>query len=361
MYNTSITDKDLIKFDNKAQHYNYNEFNFADKILMLATFIFPIRLVDIFFRFGKNIHEEYVLIKRYNTIISAPGGSNLGIYKDWRYLWRIYVAAKLQKNIAVYSISFGPLDPKNILFNSCTKWALKHVKFLSIRDKKSQKYADAQGINYFKSIDTAFLNNQSNHETPNENLPSDNYVVVVPNELNKWHVNYQKVSEENFLKLYISIINFFVNKKINVILLPQMFGSENDACYFEKIRDNCSASHLVKVIEDFHSSDYQQQLIKQAKFLVGARYHTMIFSVNNKKPFLSLAYEHKMTNTLELLELTKNNVNINDALNNVDEFIGILDQKYSEKENFKKLVTIAQPKAENIATETFEEFCKTFL
>ena len=40
-----------------------------------------------------------------------------------------------------------------------------------------------------------------------------------------------------------------------------------------------------------------------------------------------------MTNTLELLELTKNNVNINDALNNVDEFIGILDQKYSEKEN----------------------------
>ena len=52
------------------------------KILMLATFIFPIRLVDIFFRFGKNIHEEYVLIKRYNTIISAPGGSNLGIYKD---------------------------------------------------------------------------------------------------------------------------------------------------------------------------------------------------------------------------------------------------------------------------------------
>ena len=82
----------------------------------------------------------------------------------------------------------------------------------------------------------------------------------------------------------------------------------------------------------------------------------MIFSVNNKKPFLSLAYEHKMTNTLELLELTKNNVNINDALNNVDEFIGILDQKYSEKENFKKLVTIAQPKAENIATETFEEF-----
>ena len=45
----------------------------------------------------------------------------------------------------------------------------------------------------------------------------------------------KKVSEENFLKLYISIINFFVNKKINVILLPQMFGSENDACYFEKL------------------------------------------------------------------------------------------------------------------------------
>ena len=89
---------------------------------------------------------------------------------------------KLKKDVALYSISFGPL-PNDRLFRRASIYALKNVNFLSLRDSKSQSYAAALDINFHSSIDTAFLFNHPPPAVPEE-LRSElleEYVIFVPN------------------------------------------------------------------------------------------------------------------------------------------------------------------------------------
>ena len=61
----------------------------------------------------------------------------------------------------------------------------------------------------------------------------------------------------------------------------------------------------IVVIEDTYSSDVQQMVIKNAKFVIGARYHSVVFSINQNKPFIALSYEHKISGLLQTLGLEK--------------------------------------------------------
>ena len=82
-----------------------------------------------------------------------------------------------------------------------------------------------------------------------------------------------------------------------MVMLPQMFGSENDVDFFRQIASASEYGDRVFVIEDIYSSDVQQTIVSNAQFLVGARYHS-IFCNKQRDSILSLAYEDKMTNTL---------------------------------------------------------------
>ena len=325
-----LLDIEKLDIDENIRHHVSIESTFIDKILLILTFILPFFIVKRLYRFGKLSKYEYNFINQFDEIINAPGGVNMGPYKDWRYIWRLYISIKMKKKVAIYSISFGPL-PDSYLFKKVSYFILKNVKFLSLRDRKSQEYADQLSVDYIPSIDTAFLNNQPAIIIPEEmtNLLVDTYIVVVPNQLNKWHPNYQSIEENSFDNIYLSIINYFITKKINIVLLPQLFGHMNDIDYFQTLKEKSDTPSRVIVIDEKYSSDIQQKIINQAEFLVGARYHTIIFSINNKKPFVSLAYEHKMTNTLELIDLDENNIEIKKILNNDLNVIDFIEEKYS--------------------------------
>ena len=48
----------------------------------------------------------------------------------------------------------------------------------------------------------------------------------------------------------------------------------------------------------------QQFIIKDADFVVGARYHSIVFAIKCRTPFFALSYEHKIVGMLELLQLS---------------------------------------------------------
>lgn len=365
LYNSKTNHvSDLLNVENLVDHHKYDDLSLVDKILMALTFIMPFFIVRHLYIFGKTIKNEFTLLNANDKIINAPGGVNIGIYKDWRYLWRLYVSIKLKKETAIYSISFGPL-PKNIIFASASKEVLKNVTFLSLRDSKSQKYADDLGIDYIKAIDTAFLNNQTEEELPSclTDLPKSDFVVIVPNELFRWHVNYQHIPESRFNNLYVSIIDYFIDRGLDVVLLPQMFGSENDISYFKFLKNEIKGDlSKVTIVSEKYSSDIQQQIIKRSKFVVGARYHSVIFSVNNRVSFISLAYENKMTNTLELLGLLNSNLTINNLLQEGNaNVLKMVDDKFKQSNCVRESLVLANELAQKTAQDTFVNFYNDFL
>jgi len=335
----TISSLEKIVQDN-VEHIPGTILNKLEKTIAMLSFILPFFLVKLLIKLSPILNNEFKIFKQADKIINAPGGVNIGPYKDWRYLWRLYISVKLKKDVAIYSISFGPL-PSNFIFNRISKYILKNVKFLSIRDNKSQKFADDLGLDYIKSIDTAFLGYDNVDNMPNDisKLIKDDYVVIVPNEVqnwggrNKWHHNFINCKTKDLDQLYIDIINYILSINKKVYLLPQLYGAQNDITYFNYLKDIVKNENII-IIDEKYNSNIQQIIVKNAQFLVGARYHSIIFAVNNKVPMLSLSYEHKMTNTLEILGLSKQNLDLPTLLkqknNNV---VKVLANLFNDKNN----------------------------
>ncbi len=305
-------------------------------------------------------------IEKVDKVINAPGGVNLGPYMDTKYLWRLFNSVH-QKDTAVYSISFGPFFERNFFekrFKKISVETLKKAKFLSLRDKQSQIFAQEYGISYIPSIDTAFLDEYYEKKLPDDlnYLKNKEYVVFVPNQLYNWHVFFKNMEKHILDKFYLKIMDFFLKKRLTIVMIPQLYGQLDDYNYFLSLRKQLDNENIY-VIDKKHNSDIQQLIIRNAIFLIGARYHSIIFAIRNNVPFVSLSYEHKMSHTLELLNLTDLNIELKDVVGSKkDQYIlEHINDLFENRQSYKEKISKASLYAKNIAERTYEKLKEDFL
>lgn len=260
------------------------------------------------------IHPSHIKvakeIKRADLVICSPGGICMGPYQSWDHLWFLKLSLVYNKKIAYYGRSFGPFPTETksqVLFKNISLDILSKLDFISLRDGVTQSYAEKLKLKFTNTVDTALL------DTPSVNIPSEisktigsKYVVFVPNEL-KWNPIF-KSSDSNLLDTYyLSILRYLlkIREDFNIVMLPQLFnyGAGNDIDYFRYLKDKIPNNSRIKIINDQYSSDIQQTIISKSIYLVGARYHSVVFSINNQNPFTALSYEHKISGLLKDLGL----------------------------------------------------------
>lgn len=339
--------------DKIERHYFSKKLDYTEKIFLILSFFLPFKYVKKLLNFAPNLKYEYEIIKSNDVVVNAPGGVNIGPYKDWRYLWRLYVSLKLNKPTYIYSISFGPL-PKNIFFKKKSIFVLKNVRFLSLRDKQSQRLAQKLSIKYVPSIDTVFLNNLDTFQI--NNLDLKDYIVFVPNQLYKWHPNFKHINPNKLDNIYLKILDFFIKKGYHIVMMPQLFGQGNDVDYFKYLAQKFSDTKKIKIINPDYSAEYQLDIVSKSKCVIGARYHSIIFAILKEKPFLSLSYENKMKNTLEILGLDKYNIDIDNLITNSRTLQNTLEDFKSNLISQEDKVKLAKNKAIEIAKNTFKKF-----
>ncbi len=308
-------------------------------------------------------------IKRNDIIVCAPGGICMGGFQNWVHIFILYIAKRLKKDIFYYGRSFGPFPiktPLNKRFKEISYELLHYFKYLSIRDKKTQLLADEIGIPYISTTDTAFL------ESPNSNIPelvkhiigNSLYVVIVPNVL-IWHYAYKAIPKDKVTYFFCQIIEYVLHTypQYKVVMLPQTFNSpvplRNDINFFYDLQKQLKNDRII-VIPDTFSSDVQQSIIKNAQFLIGARYHSVVFALNNNVPFVALSYEHKIAGLLELLHKEDCMVDITNIFSSEDKMKDALSK-------VKTLLTVikkddeAHKMAKEMAKKAFNEFVKTVI
>lgn len=270
------------------------------------------------------------LYKKADWILCSPGGISMGGFQNWDHIYQLYLAKYYNRKLAYYGRSFGPFteeDKSHRRFKRISYKLLYGFDYLSIRDKKTEAIADSMGLKYDSTVDCAFL------ETPNVKLPyevrniveSKPYMVFVPNLL-IWHYAYKgNVTKQSILDFYKRIVKIMFDFKpeCNIIMLPQTFDYNNendDVNLFREIAEKVNDRRIV-VLPDCYSSDIQQTIIKDCKLLIGARYHSVVFSLNQAVPFVALSYEHKIEGLLETLDKSDCMVDItgtfkdNDSIN----------------------------------------------
>src|SRR4030042_3145074 len=345
-----------------SRHYSYGR-GFHKRCLCMLAMVLPFGMS--LARLAPTLVKEYRLIRDSDVIINAPGGVNIGPYMDWIYLWRLYLSTMLKKNVAVYSISFGPLSRRQgvraYAFSRVSKKVLRRVSFLSLRDQGSQSYARKLRLSYMASADTAFLCDGKRKELPSElaHLIAWKFVIVVPNELNAWHPNYRNTSPWALKDIYQRICTHVLASGYKVVMLPQLFGAQNDEAYMKSIAATI-ANENIEVVPDCYDSDTQQAIVRQASLLIGARYHSIVFSINNEVPFLSLAYEHKMSDMLSMLGLSDRNFDFSNP-SQIDEnaLMQQIDQSLANPADIRGRINIAKANARELAKKTFTALIAT--
>ena len=99
--------------------------------------------------------------------------------------------------------------------------------------------------------------------------------------------------------IYQEFINYLIENDFKVLLIPQLFGSQNDYKYLKSFEKNKN----IEVLSPEFDCDDQKIIISNLHALVGARYHSNIFAVMMKVPNISIIYEDKMRGFLKGCEL----------------------------------------------------------
>lgn len=267
------------------------------------------------------LHELLKHYRQADIVLSAPGGICMGGFQNWLHLFYLYLTKHYKKPLIYYSRSFGPFPTDSFWNKRFTNFSLdilRYFAFLSIRDKQTMQLADILGVPYVPAIDTAFL------DVPKVKLPefswkNDDYVVFVPNSLT-WHFAYKKYTQKVIDNFYIKLIQIIHYRYPNhrIIMLPQLCncGEKGDYHYFVHLKELSNEKDRIVVVPETYSSDVQQAIVRNASFMIGARYHSIVFAINNQCPFIALNYEHKIVGLLELLNLSTQKVDIMNIFDN---------------------------------------------
>lgn len=254
------------------------------------------------------VAKIYMHYRWADWVVCAPGGIDMGGFQDWKHLQQLKLAQIANKPLAYYGRSFGPFPTDTTVqkrFKEISLDMLRYFSYCSIRDKKTANLAEELKVPYLLTVDSAFL------DTPNVEIPmkvqkmigENPYMVFVPNALN-WHFAYRGLSDNQVMDFFCNVAKTVMahNPELNIVMLPQLFGygDGDDVHFFHKIAEKVNAPRII-VIPDCYSSDVQQMVIKGAKYLIGARYHSVVFALNQAVPFVALNYEHKIAGLLETL------------------------------------------------------------
>lgn len=314
-------------------------------------------------------HPTYRWLERMykwaDIVMCAPGGICMGGFQDWNHLFHLRLAQVFNRPLVYYGRSFGPFPvetEQNRKFKKISLEMLSYFCFLSIRDRKTELLADELGIPYISSIDSAFL------DSPKVEIPYElksviggkPYMVFVPNYL-LWHYMYKgRISHETVINFYCKVMDdiWTANPELNILMLPQLFcGSDYALRDIELFRDLAKVKNDSRIIvtADCYSSDIQQTLINKAKYVIGARYHSIVFALNQGVPCIALSYEHKMAGLLETLGKPEWCIDFTTTFNSQENQNETLDQ-------IRKLIPkmksdlYARNKAKEIANSCMDKF-----
>ena len=318
----------------------------------------------------KELQKVVDILRRTELIIYSPGGAVVSDKFWWmkqvEYLVPFICAEEFKIPIIVAAPSMGPFDSDLEKNKYRYKW-LSIAKKICVREPISKECLEGIGLrNVEETIDTAFFDDPDIEI--NERLFSNDDELVNFFERNEkivsftlsdfsWNVEH-KNKKEMLSKVEEDIrkfINSLKEKHIGVVLIPQLFGNQNDLEYLKTFQDENTY-----ILSDVYDTYFQQYVVSRCYANVGMRYHSNIFAAKMGTPFIAIGYEEKMYGFME-------NWGLKDYLIKIDELDYIklestwnyLNESYDkfrqELEDLREKWRVRAQRTINIVMESVED------
>lgn len=288
-----------------------------------------------------NLRKTVDCLREANLIIYSPGGavisSKFWWIKQLEYLTPFICAKEFNIPLVVAAPSMGPYV-QDVKYNNVIKEYLSESKRIIVREPISKMYLQDIGVNgVLDTVDTAFFDDvdeESNRVIFEQSQELCQFfstypkVVAITMSDFVWNVQHKDKYEmlrnnENVMQLFIAELQ---KKGYGILLVPQLFGNQNDSEYLKKfINDNSL------ILSDEYDAYFQQYVISKCFALVGMRYHSNIFAAKAGIPFIAIGYEEKMYGFMEQWCLSKYLIRIEElTLDNLENRWEILCQNYQD-------------------------------
>ncbi len=277
----------------------------------------------------KKQFEEFVkAVKWADYAIYAPGGPSIGDHYHAYYL--VDMMELLYRNKVPYSIYAPSMGPFSI-YTKKIKKALDKAEVICFREGITGKYFSDLGLTHpFRiTLDAAFqhrIDTKENGALLNdykelkEFLNRYEKVVGITVTDLKWHRDYRDTDiSESIKATFAPFVRDLQKKGFGVLFVPQLFGIDNDADYMSSF-----AGEDCFVVDEKYDCYFQQYIISKLYAVVGMRYHSNIFSAKMGVPFVSIAYEQKMSGFMKKASLEKYCIPIKELS------LDLLSEKFSD-------------------------------
>lgn len=236
--------------------------------------------------YGVNSIHRYDIFKiiytlRHTRLLISGGGSLLQdvtstqSYKYYSLI--IKTAVRCGAKTMVYANGIGPIsEEKNR--KDCKK-LLEKVDEITLRDEQSMQELEAMGLNkkVTVSADPAFSLKPSGNGISEDTL----YFVI---SVRKW-----KKLPADFADKIADVCKY-VKEKYNIlpVFVPMQSWMDKDIC--NTIASKCGG----KIAEPFGDVEKLIEYIKNSKFVLGMRLHTLIYALSVNVPVVALSYDPKV-------------------------------------------------------------------
>lgn len=360
----------ILRHPSKGLNSNSKEITYSRKTLLIWGII---ALKDLFFsllllsksnllvkwgikHLDDNQRETLDKIKKSDAIF-VKGGGFIHSYGDvtdgYRLYYLIYLmilAQHYNKDVYVLPNSIGPLN--NRIAYHIVKAVLKKCKLITVRESISQDYLSSIGITSYRFPDLGFYLQPSEFDfnsylkNKGVNLEKQNVLITLRPYRFSGHKN-PTLLFKNYENSVIRLIEHLVKNEYGVTLFAHTLGPgshEDDKLAIEGVINKLPSSIKSSVI---FISDYDltcrdvEKIYSYYDFLIGTRFHSVIFSLNVNVPAIAIAYGgNKGKGIMEDLQNDKFSVDM-DKLSE-DSLIELFNKLKDEKDLYLNNLILAR-------------------
>jgi polysaccharide pyruvyl transferase WcaK-like protein len=268
-----------------------------------VPFIFPLKTLQLVIR-----HDVTMLVE--GSCFKENWAKALLYLFLWGALW-----AKLAgKKCIAYAIDVGELSPLNRFL---TRTICNKIDLLITRTEVARKRLIEMGVKteIIANTDTAFRFLPEG-STTNTEVPSSNTLGIAPVEFHQWPLktklygkkeecyNYpyyytwddeRREKSRRLIEAYCELIRHAIEVHDLDVVLIAMEALDSDIC--RKIFDGISPVHRARVrivASNDHTPYRMAPLLRGLKYLVTARYHACVISLNQAVPQMAIAHDERL-------------------------------------------------------------------
>lgn len=313
---------------NSFMFYSLNYFN--NRLLKLVHSIFIItytllwasvyRLVKIKLWLPKHLKEVTELYSEADLVVSVGGGYLRGKPDTASTILLILLSHPFlltrifNKPSVIYPQSVGPFGSR--LQELIVRYCLKSVNLIFVREDISFALLKQLGLNrnLVRSIDSgfAFQSNSNIDLRSSVGILNDRPVVGVT--VRSWLKKEAQFLYEKSVAVFLTDIA--ERYGVNIVFIPQVTAvhhNDDDREVSKRIYELMKKKDGVFVMNEVYNHHIIKSIYSQVDYIVGTRFHSVIFSLTSGVPAIAIEYEHKTSGIMHDLNLDEWVVKIEDV------------------------------------------------